>query len=410
MARGIPRVWRSVEQRLQFATPHVNGFSVWLSDNGYRAETIKELVRLLAGWTDWMSAAGFTLSRVHEGFSASALLVDDQNRVKRPGDISKASLGAAKLFIRYLQGLGMIPKPTTPPSATERWPLLREFRDWMGQHRGLADTTLDLYQSTIIDFLTALGGDPSAFTAEAVRAFVLQRAKPHGHSRARAISVATRCFLRFLVARGQCPAGREYAVPNFASWQLVSAPKFLSAEDIERVVSVCQGEGRLRDKAVVLLLARLGLRASEVADLRFRDLDWRNGRLSISGKSRCEEWLPLTQEVGDAILAYLGRGRPCLSEPRLFVTALAPLRPLSRIAIKCIVRRTLERAGIESAAKGAHVLRHSAATAMLRHGVSLTGVGAVLRHKSPTMTMHYAKVDFALLSEIAQPWPGRLPC
>ena len=102
--------------------------------------------------------------------------------------------------------------------------------------------------------------------------------------------------------------------------------------------------------------------------------------------------------------------RPPLSTPRLFITEAAPVRPLTRIAIKCIVRRTLLRAGIKSAHQGAHVLRHSAATTMLRHGVSLTGVGAVLRHRSPAMTMHYAKVDFALLSEIAQPWIGRLPC
>ena len=110
------------------------------------------------------------------------------------------------------------------------------------------------------------------------------------------------------------------------------------------------------------------------------------------------------------MIAYIERVRPRLSTSRLFITDIAPIRPLSRIAIKCIVRRTLLRAGITSAHQGAHVLRHSAATAMLRHGVSLTGVGAVLRHRSPAMTMHYAKVDFALLSEIAQPWIGRLPC
>jgi integrase/recombinase XerD len=152
----------------------------------------------------------------------------------------------------------------------------------------------------------------------------------------------------------------------------------------------------------------LGLRAGEVANLETTDIDWRNGRLAVCGKSRRAEWLPLTQEVGDAIVAYLERARPRLRNPRLFLTESAPLRPLTRTTVKCIVKRTLVRAGIES--KGAHVLRHSAATAMLRHGVSLPGVCAVLRHTSPQMTMHYAKVDFALLSEIAQPWAGRLPC
>lgn len=166
----------------------------------------------------------------------------------------------------------------------------------------------------------------------------------------------------------------------------------------------------MRDRAIILLLARLGLRASEVANLKLTDIDWKNGRLAVAGKSRREEWLPLTQEVGDAIITYVEQARPRLPTSRLFLTDLAPVRPLTRIAVKCIVRRTLRRAGIKSDHQGAHVLRHSAATAMLRQGVSLTGVGTVLRHRSPAMTMHYAKVDFGLLSEIAQPWVGRLPC
>jgi site-specific recombinase XerD len=132
--------------------------------------------------------------------------------------------------------------------------------------------------------------------------------------------------------------------------------------------------------------------------------------LTISGKARREERLPLTQEVGDALVAYIERSRPRLASTRVFLTEFAPVVPLSRDAVKCIVRRALNRAGVDSPHRGAHVLRHSAATAMLRQGVSLAGVGAVLRHRSPSMTALYAKVDIALLSEIAQPWGGRLPC
>jgi integrase/recombinase XerD len=166
----------------------------------------------------------------------------------------------------------------------------------------------------------------------------------------------------------------------------------------------------LRDRAIVLLLTRLGLRASEVAGLKLTNIDWWSGRLAVTGKSRREEWLPLTQEVGDAIIAYFEKARPRLPTSQLSFTDFAPIRPLTRVAVKCIVRRTLLRAGIRSIHRGAHVLRHSAATAMLRQGVSLSGVGTVLRHRSPAMTQHYAKVDFGLLSEIAEPWAGRLPC
>jgi integrase len=160
------------------------------------------------------------------------------------------------------------------------------------------------------------------------RSFVLERAKPHSRGRAKTIATSTRAFLRFLVATGQCPAGRDHAVPRFASWQLASVPRFLAADDIERAIAACQGESRLRDRAIVLLLTRLGLRASEVANLKLTDIDWKNGRLAIAGKSRREEWLPLTQEVGDAIIAYIEQARPRLPTPRLFFTDFAPIRPV----------------------------------------------------------------------------------
>jgi site-specific recombinase XerD len=394
---------KSVEGRLRFLGAHVDGFRSWLRHNGYRPTTIVELVRLLACWAEWLQAAGFTVDNILAGFDASAAAF-------KGGKAIQAPRGAGALFIRYLQEQGALPLPPKPPSPMETWPILGAFRTWMRSQRGVTDSTLDTYQTTLVDLLKILGDDPKAFTAQAVRAFVLERAKPHSRGRAKTIATSTRAFLRYLVAIGQCPAGRDYAIPRFANWQLASVPRFLVAKDIERVIAACDGESRLRDRPIVLLLVRLGLRASEVANLKLTDLDWKYGRLAVGGKSRREEWLPLTQEVGDAIVAYIEQARPRLPTSRLFITDLAPLRPLTRVTVKCIVRRTLLRAGIKSAHRGAHVLRHSAATAMLRQGVSLSGVGTVLRHRSPAMTQHYAKVDFGLLSEIAQPWAGRLPC
>jgi integrase/recombinase XerD len=394
---------KSVEGRLRFLGVHVDGFRSWLRRNGYRPTTIVELVRLLACWAEWLQATGFALDNILAGFDASAAAF-------KGGKTTRAPRGAGALFIRYLREQGALPSPPKPPSPMETWPILGAFRRWMRSQRGVTDSTLDTYQTTLIDLLKILGDDPKAFTAQAVRAFVLERAKPHSRGRAKTIATSTRAFLRYLVATGQCPAGRDYAVPRFANWQLASVPRFLVAEDIERVVAACEGESRLRDRAIVLLLARLGLRASEAANLELAHIDWKNGRLAIAGKSRREEWLPLTQEVGDAIIAYIEQARPRLPTSRLFSTDFAPIRPLTRVAVKCIVRRALLRAGIKSVHRGAHVLRHSAATAMLRQGVSLSGVGAILRHRSPAMTQHYAKVDFGLLSEITQPWMGRLPC
>ena len=403
MSKRVRKKPQSVAARLRFLAPHIDGFKTWLHDHGYRPATIVELVRLLACWADWMQAAGFGLTTISAGFEASAAVFQGCKTIRAPR-------AAATLFIRYLQEQGTLPEPRKSPSPAETWPILAAFRAWMGSQRGVVDSTLDTYQSTLVDFLKVLGDDPKAFTAQAVRAFVLDRARAHSRGRAQSVAVATRAFLRFLVATGQCPVGRDYAVPGFANWQLASTPCFLDAADIDRVIAACDGEERLRDKTIILLLARLGLRASEVANLTLAQIDWANGRITVAGKSRREEWLPLTQEVGDAMIAYIERARSRLPTPRLFITDAAPIQPLTRVAVRCVVRRALGRAGIGSAHRGAHVLRHSAATAMLRRGVSLAGVGAVLRHRSPAMTMHYAKVDFALLSEIAQPWVGRLPC
>jgi integrase/recombinase XerD len=177
------------------------------------------------------------------------------------------------------------------------------------------------------------------------------------------------------------------------------------------VIGSCDGSRfELRDRAVLLLLARLGLRASEVAQLKVADIDWRHGSLTVCGKGRRQASLPLPQEVGDAIVLYLQHGRPSLRVQEVFTSALAPFRPLSRAAVTHIVRSALRRAGVKAPVNGAHLLRHSAATAMLRQGASLAGVGAVLRHRSTSTTAHYAKVDFGLLSEIAQPWPEVPSC
>ena len=300
---------------------------------------------------------------------------------------------------------------TAAPSPVERWPVLGEFRGWARQHRGLAETSIDAYERILAELLAAIGDDPRAYTAEALRGFVLERARRHRIARAKTVVVATRAFLRFLGATGRCLPGMEHAIPGFASWQLSSVPRFLAAEHVERVIASCPTDSNgPRDRAVLLLLARLGLRAGDVAGLKLADIDWRNGRLAICGKGRRQEWLPLPQEVGAALLAYLRHARPPLQAPEVFTSTLAPIRPLTRAAVTHIVRAALRRAGIEAPINGAHVLRHSAATAMLRQGVSLAGIGAVLRHRSPRTTAHYAKVDFGLLSEVAQPWPGAASC
>jgi integrase/recombinase XerD len=393
------------------AADHIDAFADWMHLNGYKPIYISNLLRSLAGWTDWMLAAGFTAQDLLRGFEACKVAMRAERRVLYRRGPNRHSLTAAARFIQFLQHQGALRLPVTPPSATDRWTVLGEFRSWMLQHRGLTTTTLDVYQGILVGLLDTLGDDARTYSAESLRAFVLNRAHPHGVYRAKSIVVAVRSFIRFLAATGRCRAGLEQAIPGFASWRLSSVPRFLVAEDVERVIGSSSNNAfGLRDRAVLLLLARLGLRASEVAQLKFVDIDWRNGSLTVCGKGRRQESLPLPQEVGDAILRYLHQGRPPLRVPEVFTSVLAPIHPLTRATVTHIVRSALRRAGIKAPVNGAHLLRHSAATSMLRNGASLAGVGAVLRHRSPMTTAHYAKVDFGLLSEIAQPWPEASSC
>lgn len=394
-----------VADRLRWLAPHVDGFKTWLEQSGYTEPTIIEIIRLLSCWAEWARGEGFEFTTIEDGLAASAARY-------RGGRTARAPRGAAKLFVTWLRTEGILPPLPVPPSPSETWPLLGEFRRWMREHRGVADSTLDTLQYDIVALLKTLGDDPTAYTAEAIRRFVLQRSKRFCTARAKNIGTATRAYLRFLIARGLCPVGRDQAVPSFANWTLAALPRYLPAEDVGRIITACGGsEYHLRDKAIVLLLGRLGMRAGEVANLRLTDIDWHNGRLAIrASKSNRAEWLPLTQEVGDAIIAYLKHARPRHRSGYLFLTGLAPVHPVTRITVKCIVKRAIQRAGVKSPNNGAHVLRHSAATAMLRHGASLEGVRAALRHTSVQMTMHYAKVDIGLLADIAQPWPGSGQC
>lgn len=400
-------VWRKrqpVAERLHFARAYVPGFQTWLLEQSYSPNTIEELVRLLAIWTQWVHEQGYTLATIVDGYRASKPIF-----LAQPKKIRRA-LSPARSFIEYLQVRGIIREFPSPQTPVEKWPVLKDFRTWAQTHRGTANSTLDNYQWKIVQLLTALGDNPSAYTAKTIRNFLLEATAPHSRAYAISTAVAVRAFLRYLTAIGQVSPELRYAVPTFANWKLETVPRHLKERDVDRVIAACSPEERSRDRAIVLLLARLALRAGEVARLQIRDIDWRNSRLLVSGKNRRTDRLPLTQEVGDAILHYLERERPRSTDPHIFLKYTAPLGPITRITVKCVVDSALDRAGVKSQVRGAHILRHSAATNMLKDGMTLAGVGAVLRHKSPTTTAIYAKTDFNLLGEVTRPWIGRLPC
>lgn len=398
----------SVEERLKagMAADHAEDFEQWLRERRYTPLTIIERMRLLASWTHWARAQGYTIATIREAYAASFATIQAGYRPRFRGDLGKDAVEAAKLFISYLEtcnALQRLPERTDPV-------LMSEFMHWAREQHGLAETTLGTYRIAILPFIAQIGDNPDMYDAAAIRSFMLGRAGTVSAARLKCIGVGVRAFLRFLIATGRCPPGLDHAMPKAATWQLTSIHRSLPDADIVRILKACEGRRRLRDRAIILLLVRLGLRASEVARLTFDDIDWHRGSIRLLGKRRREELLPLSQEVGDAIVAYIETARPSMPERVLFLTETAPIRPVNRIVIKCLATAAYRRAGIEIEHKGAHILRHSAASAMLRHGVRLADVGTVLRHSATAMTAHYAKVDMALLSTIAQPWPGRAAC
>jgi site-specific recombinase XerD len=216
-------------------------------------------------------------------------------------------------------------------------------------------------------------------------------------------------FLRFLIANGQCAVGLDSAIPTLAHWRLASLPRYLAPEEVERLIASCDRASSVdrRDRAILLLLARLGLRAGDIVHLRLNDIDWKNASIQVCGKGRRHARLPLTQEVGQAIVAYLKKARPRTNANTLFIHCRAPYCAFRTAgAVTMIVDKAFRRSGVVRPSTGAaHLLRHSLATALLWKGVPLEDIAAILRHRSMETTQLYAKVDIPALRKIAQPWP-----
>lgn len=390
---------------------HMDGLAQQLLDAGYARATACDYLRAAAHLSRWADAAGLIV----RAWDESVLRRFERHlRVCRCGRVNVGRFAlapfGARHFLDYLRRVGAV--PARPSKVAEPSPsgLPETFLAWMRQHRGVAESTLQLYAPVVAEFLRSVNDDPGCIDAHTLRAFVLRRARKSRPQGQRAVTVL-RMFVRHLVSAGIVAAGLECAIPPVRQWRLAALPRFLAAQDIERVVVACNPATPIgaRDRAVVLLLARLGLRAGDVAALRLSSIDWPDASLCVAGKGRREVRLPLPQEVGDAILQYLAH-RPRIAVDALFLRDRAPLGPITSRAVSTIARRAIGRAGVSAPVSGSHVLRYSAATEMLRQGLSLHEIGRLLRHRSLDMTAHYAKVDRALLRTVVQPWPEVVTC
>jgi len=387
---------------------HLDEFVIWLESRGYRPRSVDRHSGGAARFAGWAQGKGVTaLDRESlDRFCSRFKRRDTRRSSGRHWHVVRG----AKLFMSFLEAIGV-----ATPRARQDKPIpdiLLNFEEWMRTQHGARATTINNYRLPLSHLLQTLGTDPRAFDVKGLRQFLLDGVDQCGAEKLKRRATAVRVFVRFLVAQGLCAPRLQYAIPRVSSWKLASLPKYLPATDVEHLINSCNQDTPIgaRDRAMLLLMARLGLRASDVSGLKICDIGWSEGTLIVSGKNRRRTRLPLPQDVGDALLHYLRCARPKAASDRVFLSAVAPVIPITRHVVSWAVASALRRTGVNSSTKGAQLLRHSAATSLLRSGVSLPAIGSLLRHASIQTTTLYAKVDVNLLQGLAMPWPEALPC
>jgi integrase/recombinase XerD len=386
---------------------YADGFRADLARLGYTPLTAAGHVRLMAHLDRWLAARDLGVSAL------SPAIVDAYFADRRAaGYVNERTPRALRPLVGYLRQLGVlaVPAPVVAATASER--LLARYRDYLVLERGLAPATVELNVRLVRPFLLEQADvrdgelDLGHLRAAEVAAWVVAQSRQRPRSVARMVT-AVRSLLGFLHVDGVLAQSLAAAVPSASGWTLTGLPKWLTDEQVTALLACCDqstATGR-RDLAILTLLVRLGLRAGEVAALSLDDIDWRRGELTIRGKGNRHDRLPLPVDVGQVIIAHLRGGRPCAAQDRaVFLRAQAPYQALTSVGVTTVVATAGRRAGIGLI--GAHRLRHSAATAMLRSGGSLAEVGQALRHARPLTTAIYAKVDYQALRQLARPWPG----
>ncbi len=389
---------------------YLRAFAGWLRQQGYKRDYVMFHLVLAASFSKWLKHKHTKLLRNRITSQHAARFL----KGRRPDPHDPAAI---RHFMEFLRSVKVIPaekisrRQVTP---TDR--CLQAYEEYLRDERAVTKATIVNHIPFVRSFLRAcFGSRPakiSSIDAKDVVRFVQCQAGRLGLGRAKLMTHALRSFLRYVRYTGEVTLDLAAAVPTVANWSMSTIPRAIAPEQVRKLlVSINRHTPKgLRDYAILLLLARLGVRACEVVGLELDDIDWGTGQLRVRGKGGRSTELPLPEDVGRAIAAYVRRGRPATESRRVFIRTRAPHRGFQNsLAVCTLVANALKRAGIKSPTWGAHQFRHGLASEMLRHDASLAEIGDVLGHRHPDTTNIYAKVDLKALRTLAQAWPGHVP-
>ena len=388
--------------------PSIPDFTKFLVGCGYSISSVDHRRRLITALDQWLLKHHVDLKTFDESRIEQFLR---ERRKQRSAQF--ADPPTLRCFLKYVRDTKLVPLPSIKRAKTPVDLLQARFKEYLIDERGLKQKTQDQYLQVTRKFLLGCFKDRSILPQELgqrdVAQFVLSQVRGTSPVTGQRATTVLRSFFRFLYHRGEVRRDLAACVPAVAHWSLSPVPKYLTTEQVELLLQKCDQDDATgqRDYAILLLLARLGLRAGEVVNMVLDDIDWEAGELTVKGKGSRRDRLPIPEDIGNVLVRYLQKVRPQCATRRVFIRMYAPHRGFTGpSSITVIVQQALDRAGLKPAHRGAHLLRHSLATRMLGGGASLAEIGKILRHELIKTTAIYAKVDLPGLRALAQPWPG----
>jgi len=381
----------------------IDGYRAWLAGRGYAPGTVINMLAMAGDLGRWMDARDFAASDLDR-----VVVAEFRDAMRTAGMRNVPGAHGLDRLLQYLEHEGVRAASAVPATSVEE--LVQRYRRWLVGDRGLAEATVERYVKLARLFLTQrsteLVHSVENLTGTDIVAFLLQESDRLSVGSVKGRVAELRSLLKFLYLQGLTPRPLATVVPPVAGWRDTGVPKAIPAADVQLLLGGCDRSHPIgvRDFAMLMLVARLGLRSAEVARLELGDIDWRAGQIILRGKASRQEGMPLPVDVGEALTAYLTQARPSTRIRQVFLAAKAPMRPIAPGLVSDVTHRACDRAGLPRI--GAHRLRHSLATEMLRRGATIVEVSQVLRHRDLATTAIYAKVDYAALRAVARPWPG----